>query len=74
MKIEYDPKPDAMYIRLLAGEVAGSDEVREGVVLDYDAEGRVVGIEMLDVSRRVDNPRKLTFELLVSATNRLSNG
>lgn len=64
MKIEYDPKADAMYIRLLAGEVADSDEVREGVVLDYDADGRVIGIEMLDVSRRVDNPRQMAFELL----------
>lgn len=66
MRIEYDPKADAVYIRLAAGEVADSDEVREGVVLDYDANGRVLGIEMLDVSRRVDNPRELAFELLGS--------
>jgi hypothetical protein len=42
MKIEYDPKADAMYIRLAAGPVADSDEVRPGVVLDFDAEGRVL--------------------------------
>ena len=41
MKIEYDPKADAMYIRLKAGTVAESDEVRPGVVLDFDAEGKV---------------------------------
>ncbi|NDH56968.1 MAG: DUF2283 domain-containing protein, partial [Betaproteobacteria bacterium] len=35
MKIEYDPKADAMYIRLKAGTVAESDEVRPGVLLDF---------------------------------------
>ena len=64
MKIEYDPKADAIYIRLIAGIVAESDEVRPGVVFDFDAAGRVLGIEMLDVSQRTDNPRELAIELL----------
>ena len=64
MKIEYDPKADAMYIRFKAGTVAESDEVRPGVVLDFDAEGKVLGIEMLDVSLRTDNPRELAMELI----------
>ena len=64
MKIEYDPKADAMYIRLLKGTVAESDEVRPGVVFDFDAAGRVLGIEMLDVSQRTDNPRELAMELV----------
>ena len=64
MKIEYDPKADAMYIRLLAGEVAESDEVRSGIVLNFDIDGRVLDIEMLDVSLRTDNPRELAWELI----------
>ena len=64
MKVEYDPKADAMYIRLLAGTVAESEEVRPGVVFDFDAAGRVLGIEMLDVSQRTDNPRELAMELV----------
>lgn len=64
MKIEYDPKADAMYIRLAAGTVVDSDEVRPGLVLDFDADGRVLGIEMLDVSQRTDNPRELAMELV----------
>jgi uncharacterized protein YuzE len=64
MKIEYDPKADAMYIRLIAGTVVDSDEVRPGVVFDFDAQGRVLGIEMLDVSLRTDNPRELAMELI----------
>ena len=64
MKIEYDPKADAMYIRLKVGKVAESDEVRPGVVFDFDADGQVLGIEMLDVSLRTDNPRELAMELV----------
>ena len=66
MKIEYDPKADAMYIRLADGQVADSDEVRPGVVFDFDADGRVLGIEMLDVSQRSSNPREMSFEMLAS--------
>jgi len=64
MKIEYDPKADAMYIRLIAGTVVDSDEVRPGVVFDFDADGRVLGIEMLDVSLRTDNPKEMALELV----------
>ena len=64
MKIEYDPKADAMYIRLAAGVVADSDEVRPGVVLDFDASGKVLGIEMLSVSLRADKPHEMTVELI----------
>ena len=64
MKIEYAPKADAMHIRLLAGTVAESDEVRPGVVFDLAADGRVLGIEMLDVSKRTDNPHELAMELV----------
>lgn len=64
MKIEYDPQADAMYIRLREGTVAESDEVRPGVVFDLDAQGRVLGIEMLDVSERTDNPREIAMQLV----------
>jgi len=64
MKIEYDQQADAMYIRLRAGDVAESEEVRPGVVLDFDTQGQVLGIEMLDVSKRTDNPRELAMELI----------
>jgi uncharacterized protein YuzE len=64
MKIEYDPKADSMYIRLIAGAVVDRDEVCPGLVLDFDAEGRALGIEMLDVSLRTDNPREIAMELV----------
>lgn len=69
MKIEYDPKADAMYIRLLAGIVAESNEVHPGVVLDFDADGRMLGIEVLDVSKRTDNPHELAMGFVTDAPN-----
>ena len=66
MRVQYDPTADAMYIRLAEGTVADSDEVREGVVLDYDAAGRVLGIEVLNLSQRADKPREMAFELMGS--------
>ena len=64
MKLEYDQQADAMYIRLRQAKVAESEEVHPGVVLDFDAQGQVLGIEMLDVSQRTDNPRELAMELI----------
>ena len=64
MKLEYYQQADAMYIRLRAANVAESEEVHPGVVLDFDAHGEVVGIELLDGSQRTDNPRELAMELI----------
>jgi uncharacterized protein YuzE len=64
MKIEYDQQADAMYIRLRAGDVSESEEVRPGVALDLDANGQVLGIEMLDASKRIDSPWELAVELI----------
>jgi len=44
--------------------VVDSDEVRPGVVFDFDVNGRVLGIEMLDVSLRTDNPKEIALELV----------
>ena len=66
MKIEYDPKADAMYIRLSSGTIADSDEVRPNVFLDTDANGRVLGSELLDVSKLTDKPNEMALEMLTA--------
>ena len=66
MKVQYDPSADAMYIRLAEDTVADSDEVRDGVVLDFDANGKVLGIEVLKLSQRADKPHEMAFELMPS--------
>ena len=47
MRVRFDPDADALYIRLAETEIDKSEEVRPGIVLDYDVAGRVVGIEVL---------------------------
>jgi YD repeat-containing protein len=53
MKTLYDVESDALYVRFSDARVVESDEVSEGVVLDYDAEGRIVAIELLDASKHL---------------------
>ena len=67
MKFEYDPQADALYIRLAAGKVAETEEVCPGLILDYDKGGKILGIEMLDVSKTADNPHELALEVLASS-------
>jgi len=58
MKLEFDPQADALYLELMEAEVEQSKEIQPGVILDYDAEGRIVGIEVLYVSKRGQLPLK----------------
>lgn len=51
MKIEYDPAVDALYVRLNDRDVIESEQIRPGIVLDYDEAGNVVGIEVLSASK-----------------------
>jgi len=64
MKVTYDPEADALHIRLKEVPVEESDEDKSGLILDYDAEGNVVGIEILNARRHVDNPFSLNYEML----------
>ena len=48
MKTLYDPEVDALYMRFSDADVAESEEVSDGVVLDCDGEGRIVTIEVLN--------------------------
>ena len=58
MKVTYDPEVDVLRIIFRNAPIEESDEDKPGVILDYDAEGNVVGLEVLNASRRVENPRE----------------
>ncbi|MCL6707066.1 DUF2283 domain-containing protein [Pseudomonas sp. R2.Fl] len=47
-KLEYDPVADAAYIRISNEPVLETEEVSAGIMLDYDKEGRIVGLEVLN--------------------------
>ena len=46
MRVRVDHKADAVYLNLTEREIAESEEVADGIVVDYDAEGRIVGLEI----------------------------
>ena len=52
MKIEYDPAIDALYVRLADTKVIDSEQVQPGIILDFDADGKVVAVEVLNASKR----------------------
>jgi len=65
MRIHYDPQVDALYIELRDADIQESDEIAKGFIVDYDAEGNPVAIEILDASR-VLGGREMRVELAVA--------
>ncbi len=61
MKVTYDPQVDVLRIILSQAPVQESDEQKPGVILDYDRDGNVVGLEILNASKRIENPRSLEY-------------
>jgi uncharacterized protein YuzE len=55
MRMTMDGEADALYIRFDEAQIVGSEEVSDGIILDFDASGRVVGFEMLYVRERFLN-------------------
>jgi uncharacterized protein YuzE len=53
MRIHYDEKADALYLRLDESKVVESEEVKPGIVVDFNARKKVVGIEVLNLRRRL---------------------
>jgi uncharacterized protein YuzE len=53
MRVRYDAAVDALYITLDDSRIVESDEVRPGIIVDYNSRDEVVGIEVLDVRRRI---------------------
>lgn len=52
-----------MYIKLSDNEVSTSTQNSSGVIIDLDLDGNIVGIEIIEVSKRTDNPEKLIYEV-----------
>ena len=66
MHVRVDHGADAIYVNLTDRTIKDSAEVADGIVVDYDSEGRIVGVEILDASKRTDDPevlKQFSFEL-----------
>ena len=65
MKVPYDPRTDTLNVTLREdAQVAESDEDKPGVILDYDSDGNLVSLEILDASKRVTDARKVEFQMV----------
>jgi uncharacterized protein YuzE len=56
MKLEFDPIADAAYFEIFPAEVASTKEIEPGILADYDADGHLIGLEILSMSKRAKLP------------------
>lgn len=64
MKLTVHKEDDALYLRLDDSVVVESEEIKDGIILDYDEAGKVVGIEILYLSQKTANPwEKILLEM-----------
>ncbi len=71
MRVRIDQDADAIYIDLAERDIASSEELADGIIVDYDAQGRIVGVEILDASQKTGDAATLqnfNFDLSRVAT------
>ena len=61
MKVTYDADTDTLTMVFREAPVAESDEEKPGVILDFDEDGHLLAVELLDASKRMENPRHIEF-------------
>ncbi|MBX7135246.1 MAG: DUF2283 domain-containing protein [Fimbriimonadaceae bacterium] len=64
MKVTYDADVDVLRIRLTSTAVFESNEDKPGVILDYDEAGNIIGLEILDASKRMEAPSVMEYAVL----------
>ena len=70
MKISYDPKADALYIKFQEGTATRTRKVEEGLLVDVDENGRLFGIEILGMKGRIPIPElgRIILDLPLTGT------
>jgi uncharacterized protein YuzE len=67
MKLEFDPVADAAYFEISSNEIESTREIESGVIADYDAQGHLVGIEVLGISKRTSKQESQNSPLFKKA-------
>ncbi|MCK4312179.1 MAG: DUF2283 domain-containing protein [Candidatus Cloacimonetes bacterium] len=62
MRVKIDKETDTLYFRLDENKIVDSEEIRPGVILDFDNEEKVVGVEFLNISKRVSKEELSTMK------------
>ncbi len=63
MLIKYNKEADALYIKFSEAPVHESEEDKPGIILDYDESGNIVGIEVLEASKKTKQPNGIVYEI-----------
>lgn len=66
MHVTYDIEGDVMRILFRDTPIEESDEDKPGIIIDYDRDGNIVGMEILDASKRMPNPHSIEYALVGS--------
>jgi uncharacterized protein YuzE len=67
MKVTYDAAVDILRLIFSSAPVEESDEEKPGMILDYDKDGNIVGMEILDASKRTENPFAVEYAVISKA-------
>ncbi len=65
MKINYDPDVDILRITFNNSPIEESDEEKPGMILDYDINGKIVGLEILHASKTIEHPQSVEYAVEV---------
>ena len=72
MKVIYDPEQDILQIALVSAVIEETAQISPGLVLDYDEDGQVIGLEIRKASTRTDSPFAISFNVGQVNTNKPS--
>lgn len=67
MRVTYDAEVDILRIVFSSAPVEESDEEKPGLIFDYDKDGNIVGLEILDASKRTENPLAVEYAVVGKA-------
>ncbi len=63
MRIIFDPETNTLNLIFREEKIAESDEIKEGIIIDYSKDGKIVSMEILDASEQISEPQGILYEL-----------
>ena len=70
MKIVFDRDKDVLQFSFTNASIQETSQIAPGLVLDYDEDGNVIGLEVRKASQKVDDPQTITYSLGVANVNK----
>ncbi|MGB3298198.1 MAG: DUF2283 domain-containing protein [Phormidesmis sp.] len=70
MKVLYDPAKDVLQVSFNQAIIEETAQIAPGVILDYDEDGKIIGIEVRQASKKTDNPYRLLYTVEEANSNK----